>query len=146
MRAYDATLEQFSKPLLSLIDWRLEHPDNKLIVNGNTHHFYRYFDATAQAEFLYDKIAETVHKDLIQELDFLGAYDRAYNGVRSVVDMPNKKISLFVRLAMQNDGKFPNGKRKLFAELSEQEIEAMQTAVQAALKHPRSDELSDTVR
>ena len=135
-RAYDAALEHFSKPLLSLIDWRLDPPDDEMIIKGNTDHLYRYFDATPQAEFLYEKIAETIHKDLVEELDFLGAYDRAYTGVRAVVDMPNKKVSLFVRLSMQNDGKFPGSRRKLFPELSDKEVAAMEAAVRDALRHP----------
>jgi Fic/DOC family len=135
MAQYDAALEKFSKPLLSLIDWRLEGEqtlEQKMIVEGDTADLYRYFDATPQAEYLYDRVAETIHKDLAQELDFLGAYDKAYNGVRSVVDMPNKRVSLFVRLCMQNGGHFPKSKRKLFAELKDVEIKAMEGAVRDA--------------
>ena len=138
MRGYDAALEAFSRPLLSLIDWKLVPPDEKMIVSGKTDHLYRYCDGTAQAEFLYDKISETIHKDLMQELEFLGAYDKAYSGVRAVVDMPNKKLSLFVRLSMQNEGRLPKGRRKLFAELSDQEVAAMETAVRAALHDARN--------
>jgi hypothetical protein len=145
MRTYDAALEHFSRPLLSLIDWKLVPPDDKMIVDGQTDHLYRYFDATPQAEFLYDKIAETIHKDLMEELEFLGAYDKAYSGVRAVVDMPNKKLSLFVRLTMQNDGKLPKGRRKLFAELTNKEVETMEAAVHAALQHARAKDEAEAV-
>jgi hypothetical protein len=110
-----------------------------MVVNGETDHLYRYFDATPQAEFLYDKISETIHKDLTEELDFLGAYDRAYGSVRAVVDMPNKKISLFVRLTMHNDGKFPKSKRRLFAELADKEIAVMEAAVRSTLKEKKAE-------
>ena len=135
MARYDAALENFSKPLLSLIDWELvgeQTLEQRMEVRGDTADLYRYFDATAQAEYLYDRMAETIHKDLAQELDFLGAYDKAYSGVRGVVDMPNKKVSLFVRLSMQNGGRFPKNKRKLFSEITDGEIEAMENAVKDA--------------
>jgi hypothetical protein len=140
MRTYDAALERFSRPLLSLIDWRRVPPDDKMVVSGKTDHLYRYFDATPQVEFLYEKIAETIHKDLMEELEFIGAYDDAYKGVRAVVDMPNKKISLFVKLTMQNEGRLPKGRRRAFAELTNKEIAEMEAAVQSALHHVRLED------
>jgi len=131
MPSYDAALETFSKPLLSLIDWRLTEA-SQLIVDGETADHYRYFDATSLAEYLYDRVAETVRADLPQELEFLGAFDRAYVAVRDIVDMPNQRLSLFVRLVMSNGGQLSKAKRKLFPELSEDEIPAMEQAVREA--------------
>src|SRR5205814_1688613 len=123
--AYDTTLEKFSKPLLALIDWRLNDKQG-LIVNGDTADHYRYFDATPLAEYLYDRVAETIHKDLVEEFDFIGLFDRAYRAVRDVVDMPNKKLALFVRLCMQNNGRLAKARRKAFNELTDEEITAME--------------------
>jgi hypothetical protein len=138
MGAYDAALEKFSKPLLSLIDWRFTEKQ-ELLVEGETADHYRYFDATPQAEYLYDRVAETVHKDLADELDFLSIYDRAYKAAREVVDMPNKKLSLFVRLCMQNNGRLGKNRRKTFAELTDSEVRAMEAAVSSA-RHPHTEE------
>jgi hypothetical protein len=132
MPAYDAALEGFSKPLLSLIDWEFLEEEHRVIVRGETADYYRYFDATRIAEYLYDRVAETVRKDLADELDFLGAFDRAYKGVRAVVDMPNKKVSLFVRLALQNGGRLPKSRRKMFGEITDSEIIAMEAAISRA--------------
>ena len=129
--AYDSVLEKFSKPLLALIDWHLNEKQ-ELIVRGDTADHYRYFDATAHAEYLYDRVAETIHKDLAEELDFIGLYDRAYRAVRDIVDMPNKRLSLFVRLCMQNNGRLAKSRRKLFAELTDDEIGAMESAIASA--------------
>jgi hypothetical protein len=141
MGAYDDALEKFSKPLLGLIDWRL-NDRQELIVNGDTLDHYRYFDATPQAEYLYDRVAETIRKDLAEELDFLAIYDRAYRAAREVVDMPNKRLSLFVRLCMQNNGRLPKSRRKMFAELTDREIEAMEAAVQSA-RGPSKEEIAE---
>ena len=143
MGAYDAALERFSKPLLSLIDWKLNEKQ-ELIVTGETADHYRYFDSTPQAEYLYDRVAETIHKDLAEELDFLGIYDRAYKAARDVVDMPNKKLSLFVRLCMQNNGHLAKSRRKTFAELSDKEIKAMEAAIRSS-RHTEEVEASEPV-
>jgi Fic/DOC family len=142
--AYDTALEMFSKPLLSLIDWRLtgeQTLEQKLVVQGDTADLYRYYDATPQVEYLYDRVAETIRKDLAEELEFIGAYDRAYNAVRDVVDMPNRKITLFVRLCMQNNGRFPKSRRKQFSELTDAEIAAMETAVRVAQRSHEQEKL-----
>ena len=144
MGAYDAALEKFSKPLLGLIDWRLNEKQ-ELIVGGDTADHYRYFDATLQAEYLYDRVAETIHKDLPEELDFLGIYDRAYKAARDVVDMPNKKLSLFVRLCMQNNGRLAKNRRKTFAELSDKEVQAMEAAIRSA-RHSHEEEKSELAK
>lgn len=132
MPAYDAALESFSKPIMSLIDWTFDEEERSVHVSGDTADYYRYFDATRLVEYLYDRVAECVHKDLAEELDFLGCFDRAYRGVRRVVDMPNKKISLFVRMAMQNGGVLPKSRRKMFEELSDDEVARMEEAVRRA--------------
>jgi hypothetical protein len=48
--------------------------------------------------------------------------------------MPNKKVSLFVRLCMQNNGRLAKSRRKTFAELTDQEIKAMESAMRSAHK------------
>jgi hypothetical protein len=132
MKAYDTALETFSKPLLSLIDWSFDEEERRVIVNGDTANHYRYFDATRLAEYLYDRVADSVRKDLAEELDFLSCYERAYRGVRNVVDMPNKKISLFVRMAMTNGGALPKSRRNMFEEITDDEIARMEEAVRNA--------------
>ncbi len=67
-------------------------------------------DATAQAEYLYDRVAETVRQDLKEELGFVAVFDRALAGVRNIVDMPDRRASLFVRLCLQNGGRLAGGR------------------------------------
>jgi len=38
---------------------------------------YRYYDATPQAEYLYEAVAETIRKGLREEIEFLEAFNRA---------------------------------------------------------------------
>jgi hypothetical protein len=130
---YDTALETFSKPRLSLIEWYLT-PDSRLVASNENADIYRYFDATPLAEYLYDRVADTIHRDLKEELDFVMVYDRALAAVRDIVDMPDRRASLFVRLCMQNHGRLSKAKRAEFAELSDEEIDKLEAAVQAAIQ------------
>lgn len=130
-RSYDEILATFSKPLLDAIDWHLT-ADREVSVRNETADLYRYFDATLFAEYLYDRVADTIRQDLKQELDFVAVFDRAFDAVRAIVDMPDRRASLFVRLCLQNGGQLSQAKRTQFGELTEVEIAAMEAAVQAA--------------
>lgn len=48
--------------------------------------------------------------------------------------MPDRRASLFVRLCMQNRGRLANARRAEFAELSDEELGRLETAVQAAIE------------
>jgi Fic family protein len=130
-RRYDEALEAFSGPLSPFVLWGWTS-EQELVVKNDTDDLYRYFDATAQAEYLYDRVAETVRQDLKEELGF-AVFDRALAGVRNIVDMPDRRASLFVRLCLQNGGRLAGGRRTTFAELTDAEIAAMEEAVQAAI-------------
>ena len=137
-RGYDAVLAGFSQPLLDLIQWRwvggtVDSPGREMVVKNETVNLYRYFDATAFAEYLYDRLAASIRRDLKEELDFVTVFDRAFDAVREIVDMPDRRASLLVRLCIQNGGRLAARKRARFAELSDEEVGAMEAAVQEAM-------------
>jgi len=129
---YDQALDAFSKPLLSEIEWHWT-PNSEVVVENDTLDLYRFFDGTAQAEYLYERVAETIHVDLKEELQFLEAYDAVYRAVTEIVDMPNRRAGLLIRMFLQNGGRLSNNKRKQFAELTDGEIERMEAAIQEIL-------------
>ncbi len=135
---YDDVLASFSTPLLDLIRWEwrggdAHTPGRQMVVKSDSAHLYRYFDATAMAEYLYDQVAASVRRDLREELDFVAVFDQALRGVREVVDMPDRRASLLVRLCMQNRGRLAARKRARFAELTDDEVVAMEDAVRHAM-------------
>ncbi len=131
-RSYDGALEAFSGPLSPFVVWNWTS-EQELVVKNNTDDLYRYFDATAQAEYLYDRVTDTVRQDLKEELGFVAVFDRALMGVRNIVDMPDRRASLFVRFCLQNGGRLASRRRTTFHELIDAEIAAMEMAVQAAI-------------
>ena len=130
---YDSVLESFSKPLFPYIDWSLP-PGGELVVANDTADHYRYYDATRFAEYLFDRVEDTLREDLRDELDFVAIFDKAFGAVRQIVEMPDRRASLFVRLCMQNGGRVAAGKRKQFHELSDDEVSAMEAEVRAAMQ------------
>ena len=137
-RGYDEVLSGFSRPLLDLIRWEwagggVSTPGREMVVKSESADLYRYFDATTFAEYLYDRVAESVRRDLKEELGFVAVFDRALTGVREIVDMPDRRATLLVRLCMQNGGRLAARKRARFAELADDELAAMEAAVQDAM-------------
>ena len=134
MDAYDTCLESFSKPLIPLIDYALDE-NGKMEIHNQTANHYRYPDMTIIAETLFHFIQVTIEKEMVTELDFLKNYDITKTAIQEIVDMPDQRIDLFIRFCLQNNGTVSNSKRKShFSELTENEIEQMQTVVQEAYK------------
>lgn len=135
---YDDVLASFSAPLLGLVQWEWTEgnahtPGRQMVVKSDSAYLYRYFDATAMAEYLYDQVADSVRRDLREELDFVTVFDQALSGVREIVDMPDRRASLLVGLCMQNGGRLAARKRTRFAELTDDEVGAMENAVRRAM-------------
>src|SRR5260370_34426453 len=92
----------------------------------------RFFYSTQQTVFLFDCIEESISRDLKQQLDFLKFFDAAMKSVMGIVDMPNQRAGLLIRLIHQNKGKLSQGKRDSFSELSDEEIHKIEAAIKAA--------------
>jgi hypothetical protein len=119
---YRICLESFSKPLLEFIEWK-ETEDHNIEVLNNTIDFYRYFDATAQAEFLYKCVDNTVKSIIPEEIDYLIKFDSFKFYIDNKFEMPDKMVSILLNFLVQNNGKL--SKRALakeFAELTDEEI------------------------
>ena len=126
MGEYRKTLEHFSKPRLGLIEWRPTEKNNVEVLN-DTLDLYRYFDATKQAEFLFECVEETVSQTLPEEVEYLRKYDLLNVFIKNYIDMPDKLVDLMIRFLSQNDGRLSNrGRAKEFEKLTEKEIRAIE--------------------
>ena len=126
---YDHSLEAFSNPLMRLTEYDLDDL-GQMTVPGETGHFYRYIDMTAQAEALYDFVRLTIEHELVEELDFLANYDRTKRAIQEIVDMPDRLIDLFVQFCLQNNSRLSARKREShFAFLTDDELASMENAV-----------------
>lgn len=119
--AYRSVLESYSRPLLSEIEWRRTSSGNVEVL-GDTADYYRFFDATAHAEFLYACVEQTIEQDLPAEVAFLEAFDRFSLGVQEIVDMPADQVELLQKFLQQNDGRLSQRARaREFAALTADE-------------------------
>ena len=119
---YRKTLETFSQPLLDFIEWK-ETKDNNIEVLNDTIDFYRYFDATKQAEFLYDCVSDTIKNIIPNEVSYLIKYDEFKKYLDDKFEMPDKMVALLVRFLEQNEGTISKRARsKEFRQLTDDEI------------------------
>jgi hypothetical protein len=120
--AYRRVLESYSEPLLPCIEWRAAER-GKVEVLNDTADYYRYFDATAHAEFLYHCVRVTIEHDLPAEVEYLEAYDRFVRGVQEIVDMPASTLDLLHRFLRQGGGRLSGrARRREFAALADAEV------------------------
>lgn len=126
MEDYRKTLEHFSRPRLDLIEWRPTEKNNVEVLN-ETIDLYRYFDATKQAEFLYECVEETVNKSLPEEVAYLKKYDILNEFIKNYIDMPDKHVDLLIRFLSQNNGKISQRAREReFQKLTDTEIQTIE--------------------
>lgn len=90
---YDASLESFSRPL---IEYSLDG-QGRMTVQNDTADWYRYIDMTPQAEALFRFIGQTIDTELVEELAFLASYDQTRKAIQEIVDMPDRKIGMFIQ-------------------------------------------------
>jgi len=129
---YDASLEAFSRHLMALVEFSLDE-EGCMTVHNDTVCWYRYIDMTPQAEGLFRFIDQTIDTELTRELAFLANYDETKRAVQEIVDMPDRKIDLFIRFCLQNNGRLSSRKRvRYFDFLSDKEIARMEQAVLSA--------------
>lgn len=131
---YRVVLEQYSHPLLDFIEWK-ETKDHNIEVLNETIDYYRYFDATLQAEFLYDCVIDTIKNIIPAEVTYLKQYDEFKRFVDDEFEMPDKTVALLVRFLDQNNGTLSKRAReKEFSALTEVEINQIENRYKEIFK------------
>ena len=119
-------LESYSRRLLPVLEWEATGDGNVRVVN-DTADFYRFFDATPHAEFLYACVRRTIEEDLPNEARFLAQYDRFRSGVEALVDMPHGTVDLLFRFLRRNNGRLSaRAREREFAALTDEEARGVE--------------------
>ena len=133
LEQYVHTLERFSKPLWALTTYDPNVPEAP--ATGNDALYFRYFDATDQASFLFSALERTVEQDLQQEISFLLGFDKANTALRNTLDWPAHALDLFIQVVHQNGGTLSKTKRQShFAWMTEAEVRQAEVVVAQAFK------------
>jgi Fic family protein len=123
---YRQVLESHSQPLLDFIKWK-KTPENNVDVLNETIDYYRYFDATNHAEFLFECIESTIDTIIPQEVNYLRKYDSMKAWLDDKFEMPDNLVALLIRFLEQHKGRFSKRARtKEFEALSDSEIEEIE--------------------
>ena len=119
---YRKVLESYSQPLLEFIDWRKTANNNVKVLN-DTLDYYRYFDATKQAEFLFECVDYTISRIIPEEVKYLRNFDSMKTWLDERFQMPDNNVALLIRFLNQNGGKFSKrAKEKEFTIFTNDEI------------------------
>jgi Fic family protein len=126
IEAYRKALEAYSHPLLDFIEWE-ETKDHNVKVLNETIDYYRYYDSTIQAEFLYDCVFDTIENIIPLELSYIKQYDEFKKIIDDEFEMPDRVVALLVRFLEQNDGTLSiRARQKEFSALSEKEVKSIE--------------------
>ncbi len=131
---YRATLQGHSAPLMPFIEWR-PTPERNVEVLNDTADLYRYYDCTAEAEFLYSCVRRTVDQDLPREIEYLRRHDEAIHRIMDTVEMPDRVAENLVMFIRQNKGTLSKKRREgEFNKLSDGEVSAIEHIVDDAFE------------
>ena len=123
---YRRILKSYSRRLLPVIKWKPTENGNVNVLN-DTVDFYRFFDATPHAEFLYACVRKTIEEDLPSETEFIRRYNEFSERVGNIVDMPHRTVDLLFRFLRQNKGHLSKRAREgELAELTVQETKRIE--------------------
>jgi hypothetical protein len=126
---YRDTLRAHSAPLMPFIDWKVT-ADQNVDVTNDTADLYRYFDCTAEAEFLYACVQRTVEHDLPREIDYLRRHDAALQRIMNTVEMPDRLAQSLVLFIRQNNNRLGRRRRESeFEKLTDKEVAAIEAIV-----------------
>ncbi len=127
---YRKVLASYSHPLLDFIEWRTTQDHNVEVIN-DTADYYKYFDATIQAEFLFDCIDHTIKEIIPEEVSYLEHFDQMKAWLDDNFEMPDKTVALLILFLEQNNGILSNRSRtKEFSALTNDEIQLIENQYQ----------------
>lgn len=123
---YRKVLETFSYPLLDFIQWNKTGKNNVEVLN-QTIEYYQYFDATIQAEFLFECVDYTINKIIPEEVSYLQKYDTMKVWLDDRFQMPDKMVAMLIRFLEQNGGILSQrAKEKEFTSLTDVEVKEIE--------------------
>ena len=108
------------------IEWK-KTQDNNVEVLNETIDYYRYFDATSQAEFLFDCVDYTINRIIPQEVEYLQKYDTLKVWLDDRFEMPDKMVAMLIRFLEQNNGTLSKrAQEREFKDLTSEEIKKIE--------------------
>jgi Fic/DOC family len=108
---YLAALENFSRPARSLWDVTYLADHQFAFDFRSTPHAYAHWDGEAAALFVTQCAEQALVQSLIDETQYIQAYDQAFERIDKALDLPNRTINLLIQWIRQNGGRMPARRR-----------------------------------
>jgi len=108
------------------IEYTRDHRTGAVSVSNDTADLYRYPDLTPHVEFLYEKIEDSIERDVHRELVYLQTYDRALLRARLVRHLPDPHEQTLLQLC------FSEG--RVSQEMADRHFQDIDPAVLAAVE------------
>lgn len=146
---YDAALELFSRPFMSVYAEAYRFGPKRICLDGvesnfefisapDALHAWRYIDLTRQVHYLSEVLRQTVEHEMADEAELLRQYDLALEGLKAVIEMPDADADRIIRSLRQGNWEVSNKLRRelpqlfqedgAFFDLHEQVIRAVKDA------------------
>lgn len=144
--AYLSALQSFSLPTRRF--WTVSYASNDRFDCAFTGSvaMYRYWDATACAEFAYRMGEEALRRDLRAETDYLRMHDQVSRAMNERFDVANATLNVLIRSAIEQGGRVSGRRRDQFQHrVPPGFFEALETSVKGQLAevvttdHPAAD-------
>jgi hypothetical protein len=130
---YLRTLNGLSVELMPFIEYTRDDKTGNVSVNNDTADLYRYPDLTRHAEFLYEKVEDSIERDVHCEFVYLQTYDRAKLRARLVRQLTDLEEQTLLQLCF-SEGRVSQDMANLhFPRLDPSVLATMVQAVQQTI-------------
>ena len=111
---YLETLQVFSEPARNFWDVTFIDEDRFAFEFNGHPALYRYWDATACAEFMLRATEQALERHLKEETLFLNRYDELYRRIDQQFDVPGSILSRLVMFCLDQNGTLSQNRRKQY--------------------------------
>lgn len=131
--AYHKVLTGFSRPLTTL--WNYRRGDTEpFILRAPGSRSYRFFEADREVAFLHAVIMQAVQDEIPREIAWLQGYDLAFSTLDRELDLPQKDLSILIRMVRSNNGALSVHRRKQYSHLPEAVLKRIEEVVRLAFE------------
>ncbi len=108
---YLAALEAFSRPALRLWDVTCLADNAFLFDFKSTPCVYAHWNGDAAAQFVTTCAEQALAQSLLEETQFVQAYEQAFERIDRAFNLPNRTVNLLIQWVRQNGGQMPLRRR-----------------------------------
>jgi hypothetical protein len=123
---YLKTLSLISARIMPFVDYVRDQRTGTITIRNQTADLYRYPDLTPHAEFLYEKIEDSIERDVQSELVYIQTYDRARLRARFILHLPDHQEKALLNLCFSEGRVSPEMRQQLFGDVAATDLDRLE--------------------